>query len=100
MILNMISTGVMIRLGKVYGNLMVDVKATNEKLAERAVRIVISATACDRVEAEAALTACGGKAKTAIVMLLRHLSADAAEEALLKNKGHIRPTIEDTRHEL
>ena len=100
MILNMISTGVMIRLGKVYGNLMVDVKATNEKLAERAVRIVISATARDRAEAEAALTACGGKAKTAIVMLLRHLSADAAEEALLKNKGHIRPTIEDTRHEL
>ena len=66
MILNMLTTGAMIKLGKVYGNLMVDVNATNEKLRDRAKRIVIAATNCTEVEAIAALKKCGGHAKVAI----------------------------------
>ena len=65
MVLNMLSTGTMVKLGKVYGNLMVDVKATNEKLAERALRIVMAATETSRKEAEAALMKAGGQTKLA-----------------------------------
>ena len=72
MILNMLSTGTMIRLGKVYGNLMVDVKASNKKLAERAKRIVMTATGCTRSEAEGALAQAGGSARAAIDKLGRH----------------------------
>lgn len=69
MILNMLTTGAMIKLGKVYGNLMVDVSATNEKLRDRAKRIVIAATNCTEAEAVAALKNCGGHAKSAINFL-------------------------------
>ena len=70
MVLNMLSTGTMVKLGKVYGNLMVDVKATNEKLAERALRIVMAATETSRKEAEAALMKAGGQTKLAILIAL------------------------------
>ncbi len=70
MVLNMLSTGVMIRLGKVMGNLMVDVQATNDKLRARAVRIVMEAAEVDQATAEAALEQCGGSAKKAILSLL------------------------------
>lgn len=70
MVLNMLSTGVMIRLGKVMGNLMVDVQATNDKLKARAVRIVMEAAEVDKATAEVALARCGGSAKKAIVSLL------------------------------
>ncbi len=66
MILNMLSTGTMIRLGKVYGNLMVDVKASNKKLAARARRIVRTATGCTDREADLALTKVQGRAREAI----------------------------------
>ena len=69
MILNMLTTGAMIKLGKVYGNLMVDVSATNEKLRDRAKRIVIAATNCTESEAVEALKNCGGHAKSAIIFL-------------------------------
>ena len=69
MILNMLTTGAMIKLGKVYGNLMVDVQATNDKLRDRARRIVMTATGCDSVEAVNALDNCGGSAKYAIDFL-------------------------------
>lgn len=69
MILNMLTTGAMIRLGKVYGNLMVDVKATNDKLRDRACRIVMTATGCDSIAAVNALKNCGGSAKYAIDFL-------------------------------
>lgn len=66
MILNMLSTGTMIRLGKVRGNLMIDVKATNEKLKERATRIVMTVTGMDRTAAEKALRESDGRARLAV----------------------------------
>ena len=87
MILNMLSTGTMIRLGKVYGNLMVDVKATNHKLEERARRIVMTASGCSRGEAIRALGQSKGQAKPAIVMLLLHISYEEAQKRLQAADG-------------
>ena len=70
MVLNMLTTGAMIRLGKVYGNLMVDVHATNDKLRDRAKRIVIAATNCTEQQAVDALKKCNGHAKSAILKLV------------------------------
>lgn len=89
MVLNMLSTTVMIKLGKVYGNLMVDVKATNEKLLERTVSIVRSATGADERVARATLQKCGYSAKSAIVMLLLRCSAEEAAQALDQADGRI-----------
>lgn len=89
LVLNMLSTGVMIKLGKVYGNLMVDVKATNEKLYRRAVSIVTSATGAEEAEAKAALEQCGYACKTAIVMLLLKLPANEAKALLEASDGRI-----------
>lgn len=89
MVLNMLSTSVMIKLGKVYGNLMVDLKATNEKLVERAVMIVRTITEVDDITARQTLEACDYSAKTAIVMLKCNLTAVKAEEAINKANGHI-----------
>ena len=71
LILNMLSTGAMIKLGKVYGNLMVDVKASNKKLEERARRIVMTVTGCDKATAQQALAKTGGRAREAIDLLGR-----------------------------
>jgi N-acetylmuramic acid 6-phosphate etherase len=89
MVLNMLSTAVMIKLGKVYGNLMVDVKATNEKLNERAVSIVCAATGADAETARQALVQCGFSAKLAIVMLLCDIGIIEARKALDLADGHI-----------
>ena len=89
MVLNMLSTGVMIRLGKVYGNLMVDVKPTNEKLKARAERIVRQATGAGSGEALRALGEAGDSCKTAIVMLEAGVGADEARELLRRADGHI-----------
>jgi N-acetylmuramic acid 6-phosphate etherase len=89
MVLNMLSTAVMIKMGKVYGNLMVDVKATNEKLVQRSITIVRQSTDATEEQARDALARCGGSCKTAIVMLLCGLSPEAAEAALAKADGHI-----------
>lgn len=89
LILNMLSTGAMIRTGKVYGNLMVDVEATNAKLVERQKRIVMEATDCDRATAERALTEADNHCKTAIVMILAGLSADEARTRLQSSNGFI-----------
>lgn len=86
LVLNMISTGAMIRVGKVYSNLMVDVEATNAKLIERQVSIVMEATDCDRPTARKALEACGRHCKTAIVMVLADLSAEDAQSLLAKQR--------------
>lgn len=99
MILNMLSTGAMIQLGKVYGNLMVDVKASNEKLRERACRIVMTAAQCGRSEAEQALRQCRGQAKTAIVMLRLRLSASEAEQCLAAHGGYISRVLKETPHD-
>ncbi|MCL2550576.1 MAG: N-acetylmuramic acid 6-phosphate etherase [Actinomycetia bacterium] len=90
LVCNMLSTATMVRLGKVYGNLMVDVRATNAKLVDRARRIVVQATGAAPEDAERALTAADGHAKTAIVMLLCGLTRDEAAEALRRGDGSIR----------
>ena len=89
MVLNMLSTGAMIKLGKVYGNLMVDVKPSNEKLVRRCVTIVCSATDCTEEEAVDALEQCGYHPKTAIVMLLRSVDAETADRLLEAAGGRI-----------
>ena len=89
MVLNMLSTGAMIKLGKVYGNLMVDVKPSNEKLVRRCVTIVCSATDCMEEEAVDALEQCGYHPKTAIVMLLRGVDAETADRLLEAAGGRI-----------
>lgn len=97
LVLNMISTGVMIKLGKVYSNLMVDVRATNEKLVQRARRIVKQATGAGEDIIEKALEKTGFNAKLAIVMILTGLSKAEAEGLLEKNRGHIRKALEGLR---
>lgn len=93
MVLNMLSTGVMIKRGKVYGNLMVDVKATNEKLCERAVSIVMRTTGADDATVRQTLAQCGFSCKVAIVMLLCSLDAKEAGAALATAGGHISKAV-------
>lgn len=94
LVLNMLSTGTMIKLGKVYGNLMVDVKATNEKLVERAKRIVCEATGVKRGQAEKTLKETNFDVKLAIFMILSGLNINDAKEKLSKNKGYIAKAME------
>ncbi|WP_445373770.1 N-acetylmuramic acid 6-phosphate etherase [Photorhabdus tasmaniensis] len=97
LILNMLTTGAMIRTGKVYGNLMVDVEATNAKLVERQKNIVMAATECNRKQAEQALAECDGHCKTAIVMILAGIDAQQAKALLEKNHGFIHSAISTIR---
>jgi N-acetylmuramic acid 6-phosphate etherase len=94
LVLNTISTVAMIRLGKTFGDLMVDVRTSNEKLAARARRIVRTATGVSDHEAEEALAAAGGSAKVAVVTLLADVDADEARARLGRSGGHIRPALE------
>lgn len=89
-ILNMISTITMIKVGKVYKNLMVDVKATNEKLVERCRRIVMMATGCSHDDADKALKETNNNCKVAIVMILLNKTRDEALKSLDESKGFIR----------
>lgn len=89
LILNMLSTGAMIRLGKVYGNLMVDVQETNEKLVARAHRIVMEATDCSYEESDAALNESEGSAKLAIFLILTGLPTAEARLRLEDAHGHL-----------
>lgn len=93
LVLNMISTGVMMRLGKVYSNLMVDMVASNVKLEERARRMVMLAAAVSGEEAARALTEAEGSVKKAVVMLLAGVTASKAEAALTLADGHARRAI-------
>ena len=93
LILNMISTGSMVRTGKAYQNLMVDVQQTNEKLHTRAENIVIDATGVEREKARAAIDAAGGSVKTAITMLLADCDAAEAARRLERARGHVREAI-------
>jgi N-acetylmuramic acid 6-phosphate etherase len=90
MVLNMLSTATMIRLGKVYGNLMVDVQPTNAKLRRRAVRILQEAAGADPQAAQAALEATGYQVKPALVMLLAAVDADEARRRLSAADGFVR----------
>ena len=93
MVLNMLSTGAMIKLGKVYGNLMVDVKPSNEKLVERCKRIVCQATGVDYDTAARTLRACGYRAKVAIVMLKTGTDAHSAEQLLAQHDNRVAAAI-------
>lgn len=100
MILNMISTTAFILLGKVYGNLMIDVQPTNEKLVIRAVRIIKEAVGCTEEEAAALLETSGRRVKHAVVMGKLHLSAEAADTLLSENGGHIRKALMNHEHHI
>jgi N-acetylmuramic acid 6-phosphate etherase len=93
LILNTISTVCMVRLGKTYGNLMVDVVATNAKLRGRVRRAIALATGAASDEVEAALDAAGGEAKVAIVSLLAGVDAEAARARLRKADGGVRGAL-------
>lgn len=94
LILNMISTTSMIGIGKVYGNLMVDMKATNKKLVERSKRIVMQATGCSYEVAEDSLIKCDYHSKTAIVMILLNVNATCANDKLAQANGFVRKAIQ------
>ena len=98
LVLNMLSTCTMIRLGKVYGNLMVDVKATNAKLSARALRIVMEAAGCSREEAAAALEAAGGHAKDAILMAVTGCTPAEAKERLQLAQGHLAEALRNSNN--
>ncbi|ABY21989.1 glucokinase regulatory protein [Renibacterium salmoninarum ATCC 33209] len=89
LVLNMISTITMIRLGKTYRNLMVDLQATNAKLRARSERTVIQATGADLLAAQSALTAASGSVKVAILMILAGFSATEAVKVLAQNHGRL-----------
>ncbi|MGA8344912.1 MAG: N-acetylmuramic acid 6-phosphate etherase [Candidatus Sulfotelmatobacter sp.] len=94
MVLNMISTGAMTRLGYVYGNLMVNVWTKNEKLVQRAIRILEQATGADHETARAALEAGGNRTPVAVVMLAAGVNSSQAAAALKKSRGHVRQAID------
>ncbi|MGG4038379.1 N-acetylmuramic acid 6-phosphate etherase [Heyndrickxia ginsengihumi] len=93
LVLNMISTAAMIGIGKVYKNLMVDVKPTNSKLVERSKSIIMQATDCSYEEAEQAFREADENVKLAIVMVLTNLSKEEAKQKLDEAKGFIRKII-------
>ena len=93
--LNIISTAAMVRMGKAYKNLMVDVKATNTKLKDRAVRITMKAIGVDRAEAEERLAKANGSIKCAIVMKEAGVDYERAKKALDEENGFVRKAIEN-----
>ena len=95
LVLNTISTGAMIRLGKVYGNLMVDLMAWSEKLVDRGERIVMECGAPDRARARAAIEAAGGSVKVAVVMVRAGVGADEARAKLMAAGGSVRKAAGD-----
>ena len=95
MVLNMISTGSMVGIGKVYQNLMVDVVQTNMKLITRAENIVMTATGCTREEARDSLEEAEGRVKLAITMILLQWGAKSAKTRLNRAGGYVRNAIQD-----
>lgn len=93
MVLNMLSTGAFVRLGKVYRNLMVDVQATNAKLRDRARRIVVAATGCDAARARELLERCGYEVKVAVVAARLGVDADRARALLARHGGSVRRAL-------
>ena len=94
MVLNMISTGTMVRLGKVYGNLMVDLRPSNDKLVERAARIIHEITGCTEEEARRALGDAGNNVKAAAVMLSLDVDLPAAETLLAQHGGQLKKALQ------
>ncbi len=95
LVLNMLSTLAMVQIGKVYGNLMVDLQATNAKLRARAVKIVAAATGADEAAARDALANAGGRVPVAIVMLSRGLTPKEAAHRLARAGGSVRRALDE-----
>ncbi len=95
LVLNTLTTGAMIRLGKTYGNLMVDLRAWNEKLVDRSQRIVMEAAGVDRPSAQNVIEAADGSVKTAIVMARRRVAKAEAERLLAEHAGRLRSIVGD-----
>ncbi|MBA4494073.1 N-acetylmuramic acid 6-phosphate etherase [Paenactinomyces guangxiensis] len=94
MILNMLSTASMVRLGKTYQNLMVDLKPSNFKLKDRALRIIRTTTGVNEQEADRALLACGDEVKTAMVMILADVTPEEARHRLERAKGRVADALQ------
>ncbi|MCA9229317.1 MAG: N-acetylmuramic acid 6-phosphate etherase [Planctomycetales bacterium] len=95
MVLNMLSTGAMVAMGKTYGNLMVDLQATNTKLAERARRIVCTLTDLSAEQAAELLKRCNGELKTAIVAHRLRYDPEQARQQLQASRGHLKKALEN-----
>jgi N-acetylmuramic acid 6-phosphate etherase len=95
LVLNTLTTGAMIRLGKIYGNLMVDLRAWNDKLVDRSQRILMETTGLDRDASRAVLDRAGGSVKTAIVMARRDVGREEAERLLEQHAGRLRTIVGD-----
>lgn len=95
MILNMVTTGLAVRSGRVYSNLRVDLEASSTKWAERQIAIVMEAGGCTRAVAKAALESCNHNCKTAVLMVLTGLDAWNAHELLAQNNGFIRVALQE-----
>ena len=93
MVLNMLTTGAMVRLGKTYGNLMVDLQASNSKLVDRSVKIVRQLTNLSEDDARERLATCDGELKTAVVSCQLSLSPDAARARLAEVGGRLRAAL-------
>ena len=96
LVLNMLTTGAMVRIGKTYGNLMVDLRATNQKLRDRSQRIVADLTNLPQSQSAELLNQCGGEVKTAIVAALKEVPPDEARRLLSRCHGHLRATLDGT----
>lgn len=94
MVVNMITTGAMIRQGKVFENVMVDLQLTNQKLVERAKRIIMMLTGCEYDRAAQLLEWSKGHVKTALVMQLKDVTFDEAQQRLKSSKGFVRKALE------
>ena len=95
--LNTFSSSVMVRLHKTYGNLMVDLRASNAKLVQRALRLTVRATGADEADAQAALAACGSRVKVAIVMLKAGVDVAEAEGRLAAAEGSVHGALAEPR---
>ena len=93
LVLNLLTTAAMVKVGKCYQNLMVDVKATNQKLVTRSTLIVMEATGCDEKTAAQALSHADGEVKVAIFMVLTEQAPKVAREYLQQAKGHLRDAL-------
>ena len=100
LVLNMITTTAMIRLGKVYENMMIDLQMTNEKLKERAKRIVMTITGIGYDDAAEFLNKANGHVKTALVMIKANVTRDEAHNRLLKADGFVRAAIEGKEYRI
>ncbi len=99
LVLNMLTTTAMVRLGKVFENMMVDLQLTNNKLVARSRRIVMIATGVPYEAADSALTEAGGHVKTAIVMLLAHIDAAGARDLLARGDGFVSRALQLQHHD-